>query len=138
MRVFLLVGFAALMMFYSSLVSGNTGCNQIFVANLNDGTVEETLRGVFEWYGTVTEAKIIIDRDTRRSRGFGFVTMPNCQEAAAAIADLNQSELDGRTIVVKLANGSTNQRPGSPDGGRGGYGNGRGGGGGYRRDGDGN
>ncbi len=76
----------------------------IFVAKLNYATSEAALRQAFEDFGTVESAKIIMDRDTQRSKGFGFVEMPNDEEAHQAINNLNETELDGRTIVVKKAN----------------------------------
>ncbi|MEQ9467470.1 MAG: RNA-binding protein [Ekhidna sp.] len=76
----------------------------IFVAKLNYATSEDALRQAFEEFGTVDSAKVIMDRDTQRSKGFGFVEMPNDDEAKQAIASLNETELDGRTIVVKKAN----------------------------------
>ena len=76
----------------------------IFVAKLNYATSEDALRQAFEEFGTVDSAKIIMDRDTQRSKGFGFVEMPNDDEGHQAINDLNETELDGRTIVVKKAN----------------------------------
>ncbi len=76
----------------------------IFVARLNYGTSEESLRQLFEGFGEVESVKIIMDRDTGRSKGFGFVEMPNDTEATNAINDLNESEFDGRSIVVKKAN----------------------------------
>ncbi|WP_420577630.1 RNA recognition motif domain-containing protein [Ekhidna sp.] len=76
----------------------------IFVAKLNYATSEDALRQAFEEFGTVDSAKVIMDRDTQRSKGFGFVEMPNDDEANQAIASLNDAELDGRTIVVKKAN----------------------------------
>ena len=76
----------------------------IFVAKLNYATSEDALRQAFEEFGTVDSAKVIIDRDTQRSKGFGFVEMPNDDEANQAISSLNDTELDGRTIVVKKAN----------------------------------
>ena len=96
----------------------------IFVAKLDYGTREETLRSAFEAYGQVDSAKIIMDRDTGRSKGFGFVEMPNDEEALAAIEGLNDSDMEGRTIVVKKA------RPREDNRGGGGY---RSGGGGYGR-----
>lgn len=75
----------------------------IFVAKLNYDTSEDTLRNTFEQFGTVDSAKIIFDREQGRSKGFGFVEMPNDDEANAAISELNDTELDGRTIVVKEA-----------------------------------
>lgn len=75
----------------------------IFVAKLNYDTSEDTLRATFEQFGAVDSAKIIFDREQGRSKGFGFVEMPNDDEANAAISELNDTELDGRTIVVKEA-----------------------------------
>ena len=75
----------------------------IFVARLNYDTLEDTLRSAFEAYGEVTSAKIVIDRETGRSKGFGFVEMSDDESATKAIEDLNDSDLDGRTIVVKKA-----------------------------------
>ena len=75
----------------------------IFVARLNFRTESDVLREAFESYGLVDSAKVIFDRDTGRSRGFGFVEMPNDDEARAAIDALNDTELDGSTIVVKEA-----------------------------------
>lgn len=75
----------------------------IFVAKLNYATSEDALRQAFEEFGTVDSAKVIMDRDTQRSKGFGFVEMPNDDEGQEAIANLNETELDGRTIVVKKA-----------------------------------
>ncbi len=76
----------------------------IFVAKLNYATSEDALRSAFEEFGTVDSAKIIMDRDTQRSKGFGFVEMNNDDEANQAISSLNETEIDGRTIVVKVAN----------------------------------
>jgi RNA recognition motif-containing protein len=79
----------------------------IFVARLNFKTRSEELQAAFAKFGQVTSAKIVKDRDTGRSKGFGFVEMPNDEEAKQAIAALNETELDGRTIVVKPANPKT-------------------------------
>lgn len=76
----------------------------IFVARLNFKTGQDELHRAFAQFGEVTSAKIITDRDTGRSKGFGFVEMPNEEEGNNAIAALNETELDGRTIVVKPAN----------------------------------
>lgn len=73
----------------------------IFVAKLSYDTSDYTVRDAFENFGQVDEVKIIMDRDTGRSKGYGFVEMPNDAEALAAIQELNNSEMDGRTIVVK-------------------------------------
>ena len=75
----------------------------IFVAKLNFDTQESDLRYAFEEFGEVDSVKIIMDKFTGRSKGFGFVEMPNDDEARSAIADLDDHEFDGRTIVVKKA-----------------------------------
>ena len=75
----------------------------IFIANLNYKVRNEKLQEIFEEYGEVSSAKIIFDKETRRSKGFGFVEMPNDDEALKAIEDLNGVELEGKTIVVKKA-----------------------------------
>jgi RNA recognition motif-containing protein len=76
----------------------------IFVARLNFKTRREDLEAAFAKFGQVASAKIVKDRETGRSKGFGFVEMPNDEEGNRAIAALNETELDGRTIVVKPAN----------------------------------
>ena len=76
----------------------------IFVAKLNYDTSEHTLRDVFEGFGDVDSVKVIMDHETGRSKGFGFVEMPDDDQAYEAINSLNESELDGRRIVVKKAN----------------------------------
>lgn len=76
----------------------------IFVAKLNFNTKKEDLERAFSQFGQVSSAKVVTDRDTGRSKGFGFVEMPNDEEANQAIAGLNEKELDGRVIVVKPAN----------------------------------
>lgn len=73
----------------------------IFVAKLNFQTEEDTLLETFNQFGEVSTAKVIKDKFSGRSKGYGFVEMPNDDEARAAIEQLNDSELDGRTIVVK-------------------------------------
>jgi RNA recognition motif-containing protein len=82
----------------------------IFVANLNFKVQEDDLRETFETYGEVDSARIITDRHTGRSKGFGFVEMPNADEANAAIEGLNDKEMDGRNLVVKVAEERTEQR----------------------------
>ena len=102
----------------------------IYVGNLSWGTTEEILRETFEQYGEVLSARIITDRDTGRSRGFGFVEMEDEDEANAAIEALNGQTMDGRPLTVNEA------RPRAPrqGGGGGGRGGSRGGGGGgYNR-----
>ncbi len=75
----------------------------IFVARLNFRTTGEELQKHFEEYGEVSSAKVIFDKVTQKSKGFGFVEMPDDEAAERAIAELNETELDGRTIVVKKA-----------------------------------
>ena len=76
---------------------------KIFVGSLPWSINDLALQRTFEAHGTVVSAKIITDRDTGRSRGFGFVEMENPTDAEKAIRALNQSELDGRNIVVNEA-----------------------------------
>lgn len=113
----------------------------IFVARLSYDTTDEGLLAAFEQFGTVSSAKVIMDRETGRSKGFGFVEMDNDDEAHAAIEGLNETDLDGRTIIVKKARPRNENRGGGHGGGNrgsGGYGGGnRGGnrgGGGYGGD----
>ena len=75
----------------------------IFVAKLSWDTDDDSLLTAFQPYGEVSSAKVIMDRLTDRSKGFGFVEMDNDTEAQDAINNLNESQLDGRTIVVKKA-----------------------------------
>ena len=75
----------------------------IYIGNLNYRVRESDLQQVLEEYGTVESVKLIIDRDTRRSKGFAFVEMPNDGEAKEAIKQLNGAEYVGRSMVVKEA-----------------------------------
>ena len=75
----------------------------IFVSNLNFKMTEDQLRDEFEKYGDVSSAKIIKDRDSGRSKGFGFVEMPDTNDANEAIKELNGADINGRTIVVNEA-----------------------------------
>jgi cold-inducible RNA-binding protein len=111
---------------------------KLFVGGLAWATDEASLRGHFEPHGEVVEAKVITDRDTGRSRGFGFVTFSDGDSAIAAQSALNDTELDGRTIRVDVATERRNDGGGgggggggrrSSGGGGGGYGGGGGGGG---------
>lgn len=77
--------------------------NKLFVGGLSWGTDDHSLRSAFEAHGEVTDAKVITDRDTGRSRGFGFVTFSNGDQAADAISALDGADLDGRTIRVNVA-----------------------------------
>jgi RNA recognition motif-containing protein len=75
----------------------------IYVGNLSYNTTEETLRQMFEAHGKVDRASLATDRNTGRARGFGFVEMPNDNEAKAAIGALNETEIDGRHLMVNEA-----------------------------------
>lgn len=75
----------------------------MYVGNLNYNVKEADLREVMEEYGTVSSVKLIVDRDTRRSKGFAFIEMPEDSEAANAINQLNGAEYAGRPMVVKEA-----------------------------------
>ncbi|MCF8297551.1 MAG: RNA-binding protein [Saprospiraceae bacterium] len=75
----------------------------IFIAKLNYDTKEESLKGIFEPFGEVSSVKIIMDKYSGRSKGYGFVEMPDDVAAQEAIDKLNETELDGRPIVVKQA-----------------------------------
>jgi RNA recognition motif-containing protein len=77
--------------------------NKLYVGNLSYKTSEENLSSYFSSYGTVTSTKIIFDRDSGKSKGFGFVEMSNDAEANAAVQDTNGKEFDGRQIRVNLA-----------------------------------
>lgn len=105
----------------------------IYVARLSFDTTSESLEELFAEYGEVSSANIVRDRETGRSRGFGFVEMANDEEGQAAIDKLNETEFEGRTISVAVArpreergNGGGFNRGG---GSRGGYGSGNRGGG---------
>lgn len=97
----------------------------LFVGNLAYGVADDDLSSLFGQHGEVASAKVIQDRETGRSRGFGFVEMSNDEEAAAAIEALNGQDLKGRSLTVNEAKPRTDR--GGGGGGRGGYGGGRGG-----------
>ena len=103
----------------------------IFVGNLSFNTGEDELRQMFEQYGQVDRVSIMTDRDTGRSRGFGFVEMTNAEEGDKAIAALNGAQLGGRTLNVNEARPKADRAGGSAGGG-GGRGRDRGGRGGGR------
>lgn len=75
----------------------------LFVGNLSFSTTNDTLRSAFEPFGEVTSANVITDRDTGRSRGFGFVEMSSTEAANTAIEELDGSEIDGRRVNVNVA-----------------------------------
>ena len=104
---------------------------KLYVGNLSYGTTDGELQQMFEAHGTVQSAQVIMDRESGRSKGFGFVEMDSGEQAQAAINALNGQEIGGRTLTVNEA------RPkegggGRSGGGGGGYGGGRSGGGGGR------
>ena len=117
----------------------------IYVGNLSWGLKDQDLSNLFSPYGEVASAKIVMDKFTQRSKGFGFVEMPNDEQAQAAIAQLNGTEVDGRNLVVNESRpkeagegGGFKKRGGFGGGGGGGfkkggggYGGGNRGGGGY-------
>jgi RNA recognition motif-containing protein len=110
---------------------------KLYVGNLPYTVGDSELQRLFEPHGAVQSAQVIMDRDTGRSKGFGFVEMGSDQEAQAAIAALNGSEVDGRSLTVNEARPKTEGGGGrggyGGGGGRGGYGGGGGGRGGGRR-----
>ena len=107
--------------------------NKLYVGNLAYGVRDDDLNQAFAQYGSVTSAKVMMDRDTGRSKGFGFVEMGSDAEAQAAINGMNGQALEGRAIVVNEAR-PREERPGGfgGGGGRSGGGGGFGGGGGGR------
>jgi RNA recognition motif-containing protein len=104
----------------------------LFVAKLDSSITGDNLNELFSAFGEVASAKVIIDRETGNSKCFGFVEMPNEEEANAAIAGLNGSEIQGKQLVVKEAN-PPQERPRRDFNRGGGGGYNRGGGGGYSR-----
>jgi RNA recognition motif-containing protein len=102
---------------------------KLYVGNLAYSVTDGDLEQMFAAHGTVQSAQVIMDRDTGRSKGFGFVEMGNDSEAQAAIAALNGKESGGRSLTVNEARPKTE----GGGGGRGGYGGGRGGSGGGGR-----
>jgi RNA recognition motif-containing protein len=113
----------------------------IYVGNMNFNLGNEDLFNLFSQFGEVTSAKIINDKDSGRSKGFGFVEMENAEDALKAIASLNESEVMGRKLIVNEARpqeksggggGGFKKRSFGGGGGGGGYNKGGGGGGGYK------
>ena len=99
--------------------------NKLYVGNLAYSVRDESLQQSFSQFGSVTSAKVMMDRDTGRSKGFGFVEMGSDAEAQAAINGMNGQPLEGRAIVVNEAR-PREERPGGFGGGGGGGGGGRG------------
>jgi RNA recognition motif-containing protein len=114
---------------------------KMYVGNLTYGVTDATLEQMFSEFGSVRSAQVVMDRDTGRSKGFGFVEMSSDDEARAAMTAMNGREVDGRTLTVNEARpkeartggGGGGGYGGGGGGGRGGYGGGGGGGGGNRR-----
>ncbi|KAK4585656.1 hypothetical protein RGQ29_023062 [Quercus rubra] len=100
--------------------------SKLFVGGLSYNTDEQSLKDAFAGFGDVIDAKVIVDRDTGRSRGFGFVNFTSDESASSALSAMDGQELNGRNIRVSFAN----DRPAGPRS----YGGGGGGGGGYRGD----
>ena len=107
--------------------------NKLYVGNLPYGVRDMDLEQAFAAFGSVTSAKVMMERDTGRSKGFGFVEMGSDAEAQAAIQGMHNQPLGGRSIVVNEARPMEPRAPrsGGFGGGGGGYGGGGGGGGGY-------
>lgn len=104
---------------------------KLFVGGLAWATSDDGLHQAFERFGEVSEAKVIMDRETGRSRGFGFVSFANDDHCQAAMQEMDGAQLDGRTIKVNEAQERAPRTGGGGGGGgRGGYGGGGGGGGG--------
>jgi RNA recognition motif-containing protein len=115
---------------------------KLYVGNLNFKTTGEDLQELFGQVGTVESASVVMDRDTGRSRGFGFVEMSSNEEGQKAIEQFNGKDFNGRNLSVNEARPREDRGGGGGGGGRGGYGGGggggRGGGGGYGGGGGGN
>ena len=84
---------------------------KLFVGKLSFNTTDDTLRALFAQHGVVTSAQVIIDRDTRQSKGFGFVEMEDQAAAQAAINALDGNEFEGRSIVVNVARPREDRAP---------------------------
>jgi RNA recognition motif-containing protein len=103
----------------------------IYVGNLSTDVTEDDLRQAFETFGEVESVNIIKDKFSGESRGFGFVNMPNKEEADKALEEANGKDLNGRAMKVNEAHGKKSSSGGGRKGG--GFGRGRGGGGGFNR-----
>ncbi|CAK8567097.1 unnamed protein product [Lathyrus sativus] len=96
--------------------------SKLFIGGLSYGVDDQSLKDAFASYGEVIEARVITDRDTGRSRGFGFVNFTSDESATSALSAMDGQDLNGRNIRVSYAN----DRPSAPRGGGGGYGGGYG------------
>ena len=101
---------------------------KLFIGGLSWGTTDDGLQQAFGGYGEIEEAKVITDRETGRSRGFGFITFTDDSSADDAVAQMNGQDLDGRTLKVDFAQDKPRRSGGGGGGGGGGYGGGGGGG----------
>ena len=99
--------------------------NKLFVGNLSFNTTQNDLQDAFGAHGTVTETNLMMDRETGRPRGFGFITMSSSQEAEKAIAAMNGKEIDGRALTVNVAKPREERTGGGSGGGYGGGGRNR-------------
>jgi RNA recognition motif-containing protein len=118
----------------AALVSRSRNCavgTRLYVGNLSYNVTNQSLETLFAEFGRVQSAQVVMDRDTGRSKGFGFVEMSDNGEAQAAIAGLNQKEVEGRSLTVNEAR-PREERSGGGGRGYGGGGGGRGYGGGKR------
>ena len=107
--------------------------NKLFVGNLSFNTTEGDLNAAFGAHGTVTETNLMMDRETGRPRGFGFITMSSAEEAQNAISALNGKDMDGRALTVNVAKPREERTGGGGGGGRREYSGGGNGGGGRNR-----
>ncbi len=90
--------------------------NKLFVGNLSFNTTENSLQDAFAAHGTVTETNLMMDRETGRPRGFGFITMSSAEEAQNAITALNGAQMDGRALTVNIAKPREERAPRSGGG----------------------
>jgi hypothetical protein len=100
---------------------------KLYVGNLSYNSTEDSLAGLFSQFGEVISARIVTDRETGRSKGFGFVEMASAEAAQQSIAQLNGQQIDGRQLTVNEARPQEPRQGGRGFGGGGGYGGGRGG-----------
>jgi cold-inducible RNA-binding protein len=91
--------------------------NKLYVGNLSFNTTENDLNDLFAVHGTVVEANLMMDRDSRRPRGFGFVTMSTPEEAQTAISEMNGKSIDGRPLTVNVAKPRAERPYGAASGG---------------------